>query len=458
MTDRIGRPDSGPSGVEDEVTATSDGRALRRILGLGGLVAFGLAYLVPLTVFTTFGAVTRITAGHLPLAYLVTTAAMVFTAISYALSVRASPSAGSAYAYTKAAFGERLGFVTGWTLLLDYLLLPSINYLIVGIYLHAQFPEVPAAAFVLAAIALVTVLNIIGIDVVRTISLVLVAGQLLFAVVFVSLAFARADAGASLMAPFHSPELAWPAIFAGAAVLCLSFLGFDAVSTLSEEAREPRRTVPRAILLTTLGGGFIFVMLSWASALVLPDWRSIEVSDSAGIEVMAPLGGPVLVAVFLAAYISGCLASAVASQASVSRILYAMGRDGVLPGRLFGVLSARYRTPVGAILVVALVSLVSLVVSLDALASVISFGALFAFSLVNLSVVKRFAIDDRRRTGRDLLLFGGLPVIGFALTAWLWASLSLHAMIVGLAWMTTGILYQWSRAGRDRASVTSLDV
>ncbi len=437
--------------------APENGASLRRILGVGGLVAFGLAYLVPLTVFTTFGAVTRITAGHLPMAYLVTTAAMVFTAISYALSVRASPSAGSAYAYTRAAFGQRLGFVTGWTLLLDYLLLPSLNYLIVGIYLHAQFPMVPAAAFVLAGIALVTILNIIGIDMVRTISLVLVAGQLLFAAVFVSLAFVRADAGASLIAPFYSPELAWPAIFAGAAVLCLSFLGFDAVSTLSEEARDPRRTVPRAILLTTLGGGFIFVMLSWASAMVLPDWRSIEVSDSAGIEVMAPLGGSVLVAVFLAAYISGCLASAVAAQASVSRILYAMGRDGVLPVQL-GVLNARYRTPVRAILIVALVSLVSLVVSLDALASIISFGALFAFSLVNLSVVKRFAIDDGRRMGRDFFLFAALPVVGFVLTAWLWASLSIQALLIGLGWMATGVVYQWWRLRRGAMSANALDV
>ena len=117
--------------------------------------------------------------------------------------------------------------------------------------------------------------------------------------------------------------------------MCLSFLGFDAVSTLSEEARDPERTVPRAIMLTTIIGGAIFMLLSYAGALVIGDWRTMQSSDSAGLEVMAPLG-PVMSALFIAAYISGCIASAVASQASVARILFAMGRARQLPTRWFG--------------------------------------------------------------------------------------------------------------------------
>src|SRR5690606_13971229 len=132
---------------------------------------------------------------------------------------------------------------------------------------------------------------------------------------------------------------------------------------------------------------------------------------------------------------------AMASQASVSRILYAMGRDGVLPSRVFGRLHRRFRTPVVATLVVGAVSLVALFISLELAAAVISFGALVAFSFVNLSVLKHYVIDERRRTARDVVLFGVLPTIGVLLTLWLWTSLSRTTFLVGLGWTAVGVVY-----------------
>ncbi len=403
--------------------------ALRRVFGTGSLVMFGLAYLVPLTVFTTFGTVSRLTEGHLPLAYLVTSLAMLFTAGSYARLVRIVPAAGSAFSYAGAAFGRRAGFITGWTLLLDYILLPAINYLILGIYLAAQFPAVPAQAWSFAAIVLVTVLNVVGVDLVRRASVVLVVFQLIFAAIFLFAAFAHPAVSLSL-APFVASKAIWPGVFAGAAVLCLSFLGFDAVSTLSEEARDPVRTVPRAILLTTVLGGGLFTALAYAGTSLLPDWRMIETSDSAGLEVMRPLGG-FMSAFFLAAYIGGSLASAIAAQASVSRVLYAMGRENVLPRALFGQLSPRFQTPVRATLVVALLSVAALLLTLDTLASLISFGALFAFSLVNLAALK---LGGRRI----------VPAFGFCATVWLWFNLSPLALVVGLVWLGAGVIYAFA--------------
>ncbi len=440
-------------------SADSEPRELKRVLSASALVLFGLAYLVPLTVFTTFGTASRLTEGHLPTAYLVTTIAMFFTALSYAALVRVLPSAGSAFAYTDLAFGRAAGFITGWTLLLDYILLPAINYLIIGIYLHAQFPETPAIAFMLGAIVLVTGLNVVGIHVVRNVSLVLVVAQLGFAALFVWLALTRTEAQPSLVAPFYTSEMPWSGVFAGAAILCLSFLGFDAVSTLSEEAKDPSRTVPRAILLTTVAGGLIFIALAYAASLTLPDWRAIQVADTAGIEVVSPLGGPVLVALFLAAYIAGCVASAVASQASVSRILYVMGRDKVLPRSLFGVLNPRFRTPVRATLVVAAASLVVLFIDLATLASVISFGALFAFSVVNLATIKIFIVDRGARTPGPLLRYGLCPAVGLVLTMWLWLSLSPMALTVGLIWLATGLVYTvFNSAAARRRAVELSDV
>ncbi|MDT5176260.1 MAG: putrescine importer, partial [Mycobacterium sp.] len=136
---------------------------LKRALGVPALVLFGMVYMVPLTVYTTYGIVTQLTGGRLTVAYLVTLAAMVFTARSYARMSAAFPVAGSTYAYTQRTFGAPVGFLAGWSLLLDYLFLPMLNYLVIGIYLEAAIPAVPAWVFVLASIVLVTVLNIVGI-------------------------------------------------------------------------------------------------------------------------------------------------------------------------------------------------------------------------------------------------------------------------------------------------------
>ena len=150
------------------------------------------------------------------------------------------------------------------------------------------------------------------------------------------------------------------------------------------------------------------------------------------------------------------MGSAVASKASVSRILYSMGRDGVLPRRLFGRLSPRFSTPVGSILVVSAVSLLALVVDLSVIVEMISFGALAAFSAVNLSVVKHYYFGERRRQGvRDTVVYLVLPGTGFLLTVWLWTSLAPFTLLIGLAWMAVGLAYlAWVTRGFRRPGPT----
>lgn len=424
-------------------TSTSPAPRLDRVLGLPSLVLFGLAYMVPLTVFTTYGVVTDMTAGHLPGAYVITLVAMLFTAYSYGRMVRAYPFAGSAYTYTQRTFGSHVGFMAGWALLLDYVFLPMINYLVIGIYLSASFPSVPTWVWVLGAIALVTGLNVLGITLVARMNFVLVAFQIVFIVVFVVASF-RTIAGQglpSLTDPFFGQGAEASTLLAGAAILCLSFLGFDAVSTLSEETRDPRRRIPRAIMLATVIGGSTFILVSYVGHLVFPQWQDFTDVDSAALDVMRLAGGGFLAAFFTAAYVAGCFASAMASQASVARILYAMGRDGTLPQRFFARLHGTYHTPVLAILLVGAVSTVALVISLELAAAMISFGALVAFSFVNLAVVKHYVVDAGRRQLADLVKYGLVPGVGVLLTLWLWTSLSQTTFVVGLTWVAVGFVY-----------------
>ena len=414
---------------------------LKRALGVPALVLFGMVYMVPLTVFTTYGIVTQLTGGRLSVAYLVTLAAMIFTARSYARMSAAFPVAGSTYAYTQRTFGAPIGFLAGWSLLLDYLFLPMLNYLVIGIYMEAAIPSVPAWVWILVAIVVVTVLNIVGIVSVARANFLLLALQIVFIVVFVVMAFMTITkvGDVDLMAPFTgdgSVSGASP-IFAGAAILCLSFLGFDAVSTLSEEAKDPTRSVPKAIMIATVVCGLIFFGLSYVSQLVFPSNEFADV-DSGSLDVMTSAGGQFLNTFFTAAYIAGCVGSALTSQASVARILYAMGRDGIMPRKVFGHVSLRFATPTFAILVVSVISLVALWIDLGFLASIVSFGALIAFSAVNLTVIKHYFIDKGEKNVVNNLV---LPGIGFILTVWLWTSLSWLTLEVGLIWLAIGFAW-----------------
>ncbi|MHA6192956.1 APC family permease [Pseudomonas wadenswilerensis] len=430
---------------------------LRRVLGLPALVFFGLVYMVPLTIFTTYGIVTETTGGRTAGAYLVTLVAMLFTAASYGIMVKRYPVAGSAYSYTNIAFGSNVGFLAGWSLLLDYLFLPMINYLLIGMFLNIAFPAVPAWVFVLGCIALVTVLNVMGIRSVAKASNLIVGAQVIFIGVFVALSCNSLTSGpVDWLSPLlgDGSQPGFNPLMAGAAVLCLSFLGFDAVSTLAEETRDAQRDVPRAIMLTTLAAGALFTLLAYLSQLVIPG-SHFENTDAAANEVMLKIGGQFLANFFTAAYVAGSLGSALASQAAVSRIIYSMGRDKLLPERFFGSLSPRFGTPINATLLVSVVSLIALVISLETLASLISFGALVAFSAVNLAVLRTHLLGKAQ--DRSVLLHGVVPLVGLALTLWLWTSLSSLTLSIGLGWFAIGVAYLLVLTGGFRRNVKVAD-
>jgi amino acid transporter len=355
-----------------------------------------------------------------------------------------------------------VGFVTGWGLMVDYMLLPMLNYMLVGLYVNSQFPSVPVWLVIVLAIALVTLLNIIGIEVVRNINVLLVAFQVLFLVFFVVLALGKFSPDASATAPFaFAPDFS--TVVAGSAILALSFLGFDAVSTLSEEAKRPRKDIPRAIVLATMVGGLFFILVSWAGAMAYqPDWESLTAGevDAAGVTVMNNIGGEAFTAFFVAVYVVGAFGSGMTGQVSVSRILYAMGRDGMLPKPLSR-LHRRFGTPIVAAVTVSVFALSSLFLSLDTVAFMISFGALAAFAMVNLSVIRTYLFPKGGRkqplTAREVLTHGVAPLIGFGLTIWLWTSLEPGTWLVGGIWLVIGVIIIAIVTGGFKRPVPKMD-
>jgi amino acid transporter len=417
---------------------------LQRTLSLGSVVLFGIAYMTPIIVLGTFGILAQSTAGMVPAAYLAALVAMFFTAMSYGRMASAFPVAGSAYSYVRKAISPKLGFIAGWAVLLDYLFLPMAIWLIGAAYLNSAFPAVPQWIWVLAFIGITSAINIVGLKLANGINALLMLVQFLVLIAFVALCihYVGGDASTPLWSikPFFNGDMQMPLIMSGAAIACYSFLGFDAVSTLTEETRDPRRTIPRAIMLITLIGGLIFVSVSYFVQIAHPSFQFDNV-DSAAYEIARNVGGDLFVTIFLIGLIVGQFASGLSAQASGSRLLFAMGRDGVLPKSFFGTLHERFGTPVNSILLCAVVALLALKLDVTTSTSFINFGAFLAFSLVNLSVIFHYWIGGEKKGLREFVLFLLFPFIGLAADLWLMVSLDHLAIYLGLSWLAIGVVY-----------------
>ncbi|MFJ3958432.1 APC family permease [Arthrobacter sp. NPDC090010] len=420
---------------------------LKRSLGLWSIVGLGVGYMTLTTVFDTFGIVSEETGGVVPTAYVVALIALLFTAISYGRMTRVFPSSGSAFTYTSETIHPNLGFLVGWTSLMDYLLLPLVNALIVRTYLTSLFPDVPEWIWVVAYVALITLLNLWSMTSTSRINGILVVFSTALILVFLVLTWNSLQNGLGTgtiftTQPFFHDGVDSAAVISGATVVCFSFIGFDAITMYSEEAKDAN-TVPRAIVLALMIGGLVFFLAAWFSQSAFPTVEGFQNTDESLLPQMAlKVGGQFFQILFTAASFAAAVASSLSSHASVSRMIYVMGRNGKgIFSRFFSYIHPKTHTPFNAILFVGAVSLLAIPLSLDFVASMINFGALIAFTCVNITVVVYFVLRKKEVQGVAKIVKNiVLPVIGMILTGVLWYFLADDARIYGAIWLGVGVV------------------
>jgi amino acid transporter len=436
--------------------AVSEG-GFRRQLGLGDLLAYGLAYIAPIAPLSTLGLVWHAADGMIALAYLLGGLCMAFTAFSYAAMVREVHSAGSVYGFARTVLGPFAGFVAGWMILLDYLLIPAFVYVVMAVALGELMPGIDRAVWVLLLAGFTTLINWFGMKSTTMVSMGAVVGQVLVMVVLIGLAaVVQVRHGGLGLAPFYHVPFHLSAALAGTSICVMSFLGFDAVSTLAEDtADRSGRTLGRAIVLVLALSTALFVTTAWVlgSAMQGVHFASL---DAAAYELAGQLGGPwarVLLAWFYAVLVG--ISNALPMQVGVARVLYAMGRDRQLPGALAR-LHPRHNTPHVAMLASTAVSVVvalALRDSVDQLASFVNFGALFGFTLIHVCVLVRFA----RAPGRNLLFHVVSPVLGIGVVAAVLSGMDRAALTLGVAWLVVGLVWWRVRIAGRPAPVMEAD-
>ena len=433
------------------VTA-ADSRELKRVLKLPMLVCQGLAYLCPACVLLYYGIINQLTNGHFPLTLIVAGVAMTLTALSYAKMCRKYPVAGSVYSYVSKSIGPRLGFITGWTMMLDYFLLPMTCYLSLGLYLNILVPAVPIWVWVIVGVIFVAVCNYFGVTIAGFMNTINVVAPIIALVItmIAIIVFVSKGGGAGTLLfaeALYNPEtFQINTLMTGAAIMAVVFVGFDSVTTYSEETIEPEKNMPRAVVIICVGAAIEFFICAyimncgwpWADAagiLQNPDTAVTEYNEHIGIVWMN--------FIFIIINTLACIGCCIAGQGATARILLGMGRDGFIPKKFFGYVHPKFKTPSKNILLSAAVGLVAIFFqdSLTNAMSLVSFGAIMGFILTNISVIARFWVRDKERSGSAVIKYLIIPAIAAAVCIYLWLSLTVTAKIVGFSWLALGVVF-----------------
>lgn len=410
-----------------------------------------------MTLFDTFGLVSEESHYHVPTSYIIALIAILFTSISYGHMIRRYPSSGSAYTYAQKSIHPNVGFMVGWSSWLDYLLSPMVNIVLAVIYLEALFPGVNHWVWVLGLTALMTGVNLRGARFVANFNSLIVFVQLGVIAYFTWMVYQLLAAGVNAdgtlvnakyqlwsLEPFWNEMTTIGALITGATLLCFSFTGFDSLSSLAEETKDTEKTLPKAIFMTALFAGVIFIISTYFMQIYFPNDPSTYFEDVAATQpdILQAVGGVAFKTIVLYFAIVTVMASGISAHAGVSRLMYVMGRDGVINKNIFGHISPRTYTPSYNILIVGLVALTAGFMDLDIVISMISFGALTAFTFVNLSVISRYALrDGRTKNAKEIINFVIIPMLGFLSIFAMWLEIEETALKYGLWWAMFGILY-----------------
>ncbi len=423
-------------------------KTLKRVLGLKDLIFYGIVLVQPIGAIGVFGIASKNSGGHMVTALIIAMTAMMLTALSYGRMASLFPSAGSAYTYVGKGLNVHLGFLAGWAMFLDYLIVPVINTVYGSLTLQRLIPGSPYFMWVLIFVFVITFLNMRGIrttarsnEILLAVMLIVIGFFVVFAIRFIFLE--KGWSGLFSYKPFYNPEtFNFPAIMTATSLAALTYIGFDGVTTLAEDVKNARKNMMLAPVLVCLVTGLFGIIQIYLAQQAWSDFNSFPNPETAFYDVSKKVGGDFLFNAVAVILFVACLGSGLAGQVAAARLLFAMGRDGILPGKLFAFLDAKNATPVYNILLLGLLTIiVSMLISYQNAAELLNFGAFLAFMGVNGAAIRQFWFMRSIHGKHNLLLDLLIPSAGFLFCFFIWISLPSPAKILGGIWFLGGAAY-----------------
>jgi putrescine importer len=416
---------------------------LKRSLGLRDLVLTGIILVQPTAPMPLFGVVQQKAQGHVVTTILIAMVAMMFTAVSYGRMARAYPSAGSAYTYVGQEIHPALGYATGWSMLMDYVLNPLICTIWCSKAAMNIVPDIPYLAWTFFFAGLFTVLNLRKIEATAhtNAALAVAMGIVIVAVLVATVKYVMGMSGLTpsfFLRPFYDPATFKASeVATGTSLAVLTYIGFDGISTLSEEVRNPRRNVMLAMVLVCFTIGTLSAVEVYAAQLVWPATQPFPDVDTAYVHFAGRVGGAVLFQLVNLTLLVASIGSGGGGQLAGARLLYGMGRDKALPPSFFGYLDPKRQVPSRNVILIGVICLIGAwVITYEVGAELLNFGALIGFMGVNVSALVRYYIRGTRNLANLLM-----PLAGFLVCFGMWVSLRNTAKIAGIVWLAGGVLY-----------------
>ena len=424
-------------------TTSVSAPGLKRVLGLSSLVLYGIILIQPTAPMPLFGAAASLAKGHVVTTILIGMVAMIFTAISYGRMANAYPSAGSAYSYVSREIHPALGYFVGWGMIFDYVMNPIICVIWISKAAMNLIPEIPFAVYAIAFAVLFTGMNLRGIESSSRTNSVIAAGLGVVIVLFLGAAVRYLilnppGNAAEWTRPFYDPKtFSFSSVSAGASLAVLTYIGFDGISTLSEEVHNPRRNILLATVLVCLITGVLASVQVYFAQMVWPGTNFPD-QDTAFCYIAGKAGGQWLFHVVNISLLVASIGSGSGAHLGASRLLYGMGRDNAIPKKFFAAINPRTRVPSNNIILVGILVLAgAFTLNYSLGAQLLNFGALIAFMGVNASSFALYFLRNERKSFANFIV----PVLGFSICLYLFLSLGIKAKIAGLCWLSAGVLY-----------------
>ena len=429
---------------EKENSSGGSAAHLLQVLTFWDLVVYGLVYVSPIGPWSTWGFAGDLSGGIVALVYLLGAVALSFTAFSYAAMCAEVPDAGSVYAYARFAMGDTIGFLAGWMVLLDYLLLPALMYVFCGVSLSLFIPVVPSWAWVLLIAAYCLGVNWFGVKTSARFNFAtLILQFLLLAIVLTAALVVMNRAGMPTFTAdaWWRPTASLGGVFSGASLCVMAYLGFDAITTLTAEVRKDQRhLVGRAVIFSILLLGALAVLNAWILSDLSRGFKFAPDLTTAAFDLLGAKVGPNFGRfVTWASVLATAISITPPMVSAVGRVLYSMADKGAMP-YFMAKLNPTYGIPRNAI---AASGALSIAVALyfanqfDTLTSMVNFGALLAFATVNASVIALFIVQ-RKSTKYGVHLI--LPLLGIVTIAAVITQMSRAGLAVGSAWLVAGVI------------------
>ncbi len=429
-----------------ESTVTDPPR-LRRVLSLWDLIFYGIVAVTPSAPATVFGLAEVKSGGYVVVTILAAMVAMVLTAISYGRMAALYPSAGSAYAYVSRGIHPLLGFFAGWAMLLDYLFIPLFCVIYGTLSLQRFVPSLPFAAGTLLFAGGITLLNLRGIRSTARANEALLLFMFFILGCFIVMAIKylvirHGVSGLFSTTPFYVPgTFKARSIASATSFAALTYLGFDAVTTLAEDVTNPRRNVLLAAVYVCLFTGLFGGLLVYLAHLVWPDYGTYANVETAFIDVTGRIGGVVLLKAMAFMLVIANIGAGLTAQVGAARLMFGMGRENVIPRKIFARLHPVRNTPDINIILLGLLAFVGAqFMSYELTAELLNFGAFLGFMGVNLAVIWKLWVQANNRHAKSFLLDLVLPGLGFFFCAVIWIGLGSPAKIAGAIWLLVGFV------------------